>query len=256
MKIIGVIPARMASTRFPGKPLAKILGIPMVGHVYFRTRMSSLIDELYVATCDEEIKEYVNSIGGKAIMTSATHERASERTSEAMRKIEDQTGEKVGIVVMVQGDEPMVLPDMIDEAVQPIINDSDIQVTNLMSPLKSRSEHEDPNEIKVVVDRNDFALYFSREAIPTPKKHPQNIPMMKQVCIIPFRRRFLDKFNALEPTPLEIAESIDMLRILEHGYRVKMVRIDKGTYSVDTKEDLIRVEKLMENDDLMTKYAL
>ncbi len=254
MNIIGIIPARMASTRFSGKPLAKILGVPMLGHVFFRSLMSSKLNDLYVATCDQEITDYVQSIGGKVIMTADTHERATDRTAEAMLKIESETGDRVDIVVMVQGDEPMVYPGMIDEAVQPLINDGEILVSNLMAPLKTRQEHDDPNEVKVVVDREGFALYFSREPIPSWKKGAKTLPMLKQVCIIPFRRDFLIKFNKLDPTPLEIIESVDMLRVIEYGYKVKMIQNKNDTYSVDTIDDLKRVEKLMENDPLIKKY--
>ncbi len=255
MKIIGIIPARMASSRFPGKPLAKIRGIPMIGHVYFRSKMSRTLDEVYVATCDEDIAEYIASIGGKAIMTANTHERASDRTAEAMLTIEKDAAQKAHIVVMIQGDEPMIFPDMIDEAIRPIQEDDDIHVTNLMASIKSRQEHDDPNTVKVVTDLNDFALYFSREPIPSWKKGAKNVPMYKQVCIIPFRRDFLIKFNELSSTPLEIVESVDMMRVLEHGYKVKMVTTGCETYSVDTIEDLRKVEKLMENDKLLLDYS-
>lgn len=254
--IIAIIPARMASSRFPGKPMASIHGIPMVGHVYFRTRMSKTVKETYVATCDTEIFDYIELIGGKAIMTSDTHERASERTAEALQKIEGKTGKRVDIVVMVQGDEPMIFPEMLDEAVQPLIEKEGVLVSNLMASLKTRIEHKDPNEVKVVVDRNNFALYFSREPIPSRKKGAERVPMLKQVCIIPFRRDFLVHFNKMESTPLEIIESVDMLRIMEHGYKVKMVQTDKDTYSVDTPEDLKRVEELMVNDTLKEKYEI
>ena len=254
MNIIGIIPARMASTRFPGKPLAKILGTPMLGHIYFRSQMSSILNDLYVATCDQEVAEYVQSIGGKAVMTADTHERASDRTAEAMLKIETETGKRIDIVVMIQGDEPMVYPEMIDKAVQPLIDDNNIFASNLMAPLKTRQEHDDPNEVKVVVDKKGFALYFSREPIPSWKKGAESLPMLKQVCIIPFLRDFLITFNELEPTPLEIIESVDMLRILEYGYKVKMIYTENGTYSVDTIDDLRRVEKLMKNDPLLKQY--
>jgi len=253
-KIIGIIPARMGSSRFPGKPLAKIHGIPMVGHVYFRSKMSSLLEEVYVATCDIEIQEYIQSIGGKAIMTSDQHKRASDRVAEALQKIEDKKGEKIDIIVLLQGDEPMIFPEMIDEAVQPFLDDEKIVVTNLMAPIRTIQEHQDPNEVKVVVDRNNYALYYSREPIPSNKKEPNNNYMYKQVCIIPFTRDFLIEFNKLEPTPLEIIESVDMMRVLEHGYKVKMVPTNFDTYSVDTKDDLQRVEKLMANDELIKKY--
>ncbi len=254
MKTIGIIPGRMASSRFPGKPLALIGGIPMIGHVYFRSKMSKILDEVYVATCDEEIAEYVRSIGGKAVMTKDTHERASDRAAEAMLKIEKETGQKLEIVVMIQGDEPMILPEMIDMAVRPMKEDPSIMVTNLMSELSSPQEHEDPNEVKVVVDQNDFALYFSREPIPSRKKGGKNFRMLKQVCVIPFRRDFLLKFNQLTPTPLEIIESVDMLRVLEHGIKVKMVPVVFETYSVDTPQDLQCVEDAMRKDKFVAAY--
>jgi len=254
-KIIGIIPARMGSSRFPGKPMAKINGIPMVGHVYYRSKMSSKLDDVYVATCDKEIADYINLIGGKAIMTSDKHKRASDRVAEALGKIENQIGGKVDIIVLLQGDEPMIFPEMIDEAVQPFLNNDEIVVTNLMAPIRTIQEFQDPNEVKVVVDNKNYALYYSREPIPSNKKEPNEKYMFKQVCIIPFTRDFLIKFNQLEPTPLEVIESVDMMRILEHGYKVKMVPTNYDTYSVDTKEDLSRVEKLMKADKLIQKYS-
>lgn len=244
----------MASSRFPGKPLASISGIPMIGHVYLRSKMSKLMKDVYVATCDEEIVKYIISMGGRAIMTKDTHERASDRTAEALLKIEAEKEEKADIVVMIQGDEPMVTPDMIDKAVQPLIEDSSIMITNLMSRLINENEHDDKNEVKVVVALNNNALYFSREAIPSRWKIGSRVPMYKQVCIIPFRREFLLKFNTLKPTQLEIAESVDMMRILEHGYQVKMVLSPENTYSVDTQEDLEHVESLMPEDRVFPLY--
>lgn len=227
----------------------------MLGHVYFRSKMSSLMDEVYIATCDQEIMDYAASIGAKAVMTKDTHERATDRTAEAMEKIEADTGKKVDIVVMIQGDEPMVTPEMIDVAVQPLVDDEGVLVSNLMAPLYGAQEQDDKNEVKVVVDRNNNALYFSREAIPSRWKIGEKVPMWKQVCIIPFRRDFLFKFNALPPTPLEIAESVDMMRVLEHGYKVKMAPAPAGTtYSVDTPEDLADVEEAMQDDPLVAKY--
>lgn len=254
MSIIGIIPARMASTRFPGKPVAPIMGIPMVGHVYYRSKMSKLLDEVYIATCDKEVMDYSTSIGAKCIMTSDIHERASDRTAEAMQKIEADSGTKVSIVVMIQGDEPMIVPEMIDDAVRPLSEDTEILVSNLMAPIKSRAEHEDPNEVKVVVDLNDFAIYFSREAIPSRKKGIDNVVTWKQVCIIPFRRDFLIKFNELSPTPLEEIESVDMLRVIEHGMKVKIIRSNHDTYSVDTEAELKSVEQMMKDDPLVAEY--
>lgn len=252
--IIAIIPARMASSRFPGKPLAKIHGIPMIGHVYFRTRMCPILNDTYIATCDQEIFDYIVSIGGKVVMTADTHERASDRTAEAMLKIESETGYKTDIVVMVQGDEPMLTPEMIEQAVSPLLDDSTINVLNLMAKIKTMEEFEDPNEVKVVVDPRSNAIYFSREPIPSRKKGAIDIPMLKQVCIIPFRRDFLLKFNELESTPLEIIESVDMMRLIEHSYKVRMVFTETRTSSVDTAEDLAKVEKMMANDPLINQY--
>ena len=254
MNIIGIIPARMESTRFPGKPMAEILGMPMIGHVYHRCIMSKSLDEVYVATCNREIYNYINSIGGNSIMTSNSHERASDRASEALIKIEKSLNKKFDIVVMLQGDEPMTTPEMIDVAVDPLISDPNIVVTNLMSRINTREECKDPNEIKVVIDENKYALYFSREAIPSNKKYKNEINSYKQVCVIPFKRDFLIKYNQLTPTPLEIIESIDMNRILEHGYKVKMVEIKEDTLAVDTKVDLDSVIKKMKSDKLLNLY--
>lgn len=254
MNIIGIIPARMASSRFPGKPLAKICGIPMVGHVYVRSKMSKLLDEVYVATCDHDVVDYMRSIGGKAIMTKDTHERASDRCTEAMLNIEANTGKRVDLMVMIQGDEPLVRPEMIDEAVQPMLDDRDILITNLLGNIHTVEEFEDPNEVKVVVDKQYNALYFSREPIPSRKKGVKDVPMYKQVCIIPFRRDFLIEYNTMQQTSLEIIESVDMMRILENGMKVKMVPTMYESKSVDTLDDLRTVEKLMNCNDLFKEY--
>lgn len=254
MSRIGIIPARLASTRFPDKPLANILGMPMIGHVALRCKMCKDLDGVYIATCDQKIVEYSETIGVEAIMTADTHERASDRTAEALLKIEKQTNRKADIVVMIQGDEPMVTPEMISASIKPLIENSEINVVNLMSNMNTKEEHEDPNEVKVVVDKNNFALYFSREPIPSRKKGVSDVPMLKQVCIIPFRRDFLLEYNGMKQTPLEIIESVDMNRILENGMKVKMVFSEKDTYSVDTPGDLKVVEQLMKNDLLVKTY--
>ena len=254
MRIIGIIPARMESSRYPGKPLAKIHGIPMVGHCYLRSKMCSLLDEVYVATCNKEVVDYMTSIGGQAIMTANTHERASDRAAEAMLKAEAMTGKKTDIVVMIQGDEPMLTPEMLSDAIAPMKADTSIEVLNLVGDIATREEQDDPNEVKVVVAQNGDALYFSREPIPSWKKGAQSLPMKKQICIIPFRRDYLLKFNSLPQTPLEIAESVDMLRVLESGGKVRMVPTAVESYSVDTPEDLNEVETAMRHDPLMAQY--
>jgi 3-deoxy-manno-octulosonate cytidylyltransferase (CMP-KDO synthetase) len=255
MKVIGIIPARMASSRFPGKPMAEICGIPMIGHVYYRCRMSRKLDGVYVATCDREIADYIESVGGRAIMTADTHERCTDRIAEAAEKIISDSGEKPDIIVNIQGDEPMIFPEMIDELIQPMLADELLVTANLMSAIKTPGEHEDPNVVKVVVDTNNDALYFSREPIPSPKKAPGPVNAWKQMGIIAFRRDFLFKFNKLAPTPLEITESVDMLRAVEHGYKVRMVPTAYETYGVDTPENLRFVEERMRDDPLVGNYA-
>lgn len=244
MKILAIIPARMGSSRYPGKPMAKILGKPMIGHVYERVQKNNLLTQTVVATCDKEISDYISSIGGKAVMTSDSHERASDRCAEALEILEKDLGYKFDLVVMIQGDEPMTVPEMITEAVQPMIDDSEILITNLVAKINSDDEFEDRNCIKVVCDKESNALYFSREPIPTRFKS-DDVPRLKQVCIIPFRRDFLIKYNSMEQTPLEIAESVDMMRIIENGLKVKMIPTSYNTHAVDTPKDLETVEQLM-----------
>lgn len=247
LNIIAIIPARMNSTRFPGKPLAKINGKPMIGHVYERVAQSKSLNSTVVATCDQEIIDYINSVGGMSVMTSAKHERASDRCAEALIVLEKLNHTKYDIVVMVQGDEPLVKPEMIDEAVLPMLQDCNVNVVNLLGKIKDEIEFNDRNCIKVVCDLNMNAIYFSREPIPTQAK-TKKIPMGKQVCVIPFRRDYLIEYNALKPTPLEIVESIDMMRVLENGQKVKMVDTKYQNQAVDTKEDLAKVEFLMQSE--------
>ena len=254
MRILAIIPARMASSRFPGKPMALIHGMPMIGHCYCRVQRCEELSDTYVATCDRVIFDYIESVGGKAIMTADTHERASDRAAEAMLKIEEQTGERTDILVMVQGDEPMDTPQMISEALAPMLADERIDVVNLVSPISSTEEFEDPNTVKVVIDSSGNALYFSREPIPSRKKWSEEVPMQKQVCVIPFRRDYLLKFNSTPETPLEKIESVDMLRVLESGAKVRMIPTSYPSIGVDTPQHLERVADLMREDTLMKGY--
>jgi 3-deoxy-manno-octulosonate cytidylyltransferase (CMP-KDO synthetase) len=244
MNILALIPARMGSSRFPGKPMAPLLGKPMIGHVYERVSRNSLLSVTAVATCDAVIADYIKSIGGRAVMTGNHHERASDRCAEALGIIEREDAIVYDIVVMVQGDEPMTHPDMISEAVAPMLADPALLVVNLLGKIESIAEFEDRNCIKVVCDLNGDALYFSREPIPTRSKVPV-VPMGKQVCVIPFQRNFLLEYTRMSPTPLEVAESVDMMRVLEHGLKVRMVPTIHNSSSVDTEADRANVEKLM-----------
>lgn len=242
MNILALVPARMGSSRFPGKPMAPINGKPMIGHVFDRIANQNNLSLTAVATCDQVIFDYVVSMGGNAVMTGNHHVRASDRCAEALETLERRNKLVYDIVVMVQGDEPLVHPEMIREALQPLLASPSVQVVNLLGKITSRKEFEDRNCIKVVCDLNGDAMYFSREPIPT-RHNSSEIPIGKQICVIPFRRNFLLEYTRMAPTPLEIAESIDMLRILEHGMRVRMVPTQHKTYSVDTPEDLRSLEK-------------
>jgi len=253
MNIIGVIPARMGSTRFPGKPMKKIHGMPMIGHCYHRTAIALGVDATYVATCDIEIAEYINSIGGRAIMTSNTHTRATTRTAEALEKIEQETDEKVDIVVMVQGDEPLILPETIRE-VTPEFKDKSVNIVNIMSRLTTEESFKDVNNVKVVIANNNDALYYSREPIPSPWKGWEDIPRYMQTGIIAFRRDILIAFNAMKETQLEQIESIDMNRVLETGGKIRMVLTEATTIGVDVLEELNEVEKILVEDKIMGAY--
>jgi len=242
--IIAIIPARMGSSRFYGKPMQKINGIPMIERIYKILSKVNILKMVVVATCDKEIFNHIKGIDGNVVMTKKSHTRASDRCAEAIKIVEKTEKLFFDIVIMVQGDEPMVNAEMVLEAVQPMLYDDSILVTNLLGVIESVTEFEDRNCIKVVCDVNNDAIYFSREPIPTKSKQ-SNVPMRKQVCVIPFRRDYLIQYTQMQPTPLEIIESIDMLRIIENGQKVRMVPTNHKSFSVDTPDDLIRVEKMM-----------
>ena len=247
MKVTAIIPARMGSSRFPGKPLAKICGHTMIEHVLRRVSLSKTLDSVVVATCDHVIVEEVERCGGRAVMTSDKHERCTDRIEEAA----DQVGGD--IIVNIQGDEPFVTPKMIDLAVAPMLKDPSLVCTNLMSRITDLETLEDPNEVKVVFDRKMDALYMSREPIPSLKKGGAFDHAWKQVCVIPFTNDFLHAFSKLEPTPLEIRESVDMMRAIEHGFKVRMIPCEATGLSVDTEGDRADAEKEMAGDPLFRK---
>lgn len=249
MKTIAIIPARMGSTRFPGKPIAKLLGRTMLEHVYKRVALSSALNATYIATCDEEIRQVAEAFGAPVIMTSDMHERASDRVAEAVASTDAE------LIVMVQGDEPMTYPQMIDTAVTPFHDDPHLGCVNLVRRIENEADFYDVNTIKVVMNQRGDALFMSRQPIPTLAKSGfASTAAYKQVCIIPFRRTTLLEYARLPSTPLEQLESIDMLRLLEHGFQVKMVETEFNSQAVDTEADLARVAKLMETDPLLAKY--
>lgn len=253
MKAIAIIPARMDASRFPGKPLAKILGMPMVGHCYFRARLSPGLLETYVATCDQEIADYIRSIGGQVVMTSPAHNRATDRTAEAMMRIQAEMGEQVDVVVMVQGDEPVILPETIEETLSRFA-DPTIEIVNIMSRLRTYEQFVDKNNVKVVVNQRMDALYFSREPIPSPWKGRDQVPMYMQVGVIAFKRDALTRFNRMPETPLEKIESVDMNRVIETGGRIQMVLTEATTIGVDTPEELEEAALILKSDPVLARY--
>lgn len=253
MNSVAIIPARMESSRFPNKPMKKILGMPMIGHCYQRTQLSQRLQATYVATCNEEIFDYIESIGGKAVMTSSAHTRATSRTAEAIKIIENDQQQNIDVVLMVQGDEPLIHHKVVDHLLSQF-TDNTIHVANVMSQLKTDSAFKDKNNIKVVIDQDDNALYFSREPIPSHWSSDHVVPRYMQTGVIAFRRNALLNFNNMEETPLEQIESIDMNRILETGGRIKMVLTDLPIIGVDTPNDLIEANRLMETDALVEFY--
>lgn len=249
MKIVAIIPARMGSSRFPGKPLTPILGKPMIEHVYQRVALCEQLDETIVATCDEEIRDAAERFGAPVIMTSDTHERASDRVAEAARTID------ADLVVMVQGDEPMIYPDMIDAAVAPFLEDDSVGCVNLSRRIEDQQEYENPNTIKVLINLQNHAMYMTRAPVPTLTGGGlADTIAQKQVCVIAFTRSELELYTRLSPTPLERYESVDMLRLMEHGRTVHMIPTDRDTVAVDCPEDVERVEALLRHDTLVTTY--
>ncbi len=249
MKISAVIPARYGSTRFEGKPLADILGKPMIQHVYEGVCQSKLIDEVIIATDDQRILEGVKSFGGKVVMTSPTHFTGTDRVAEVAKNLKSE------IIVNVQGDEPLIKGIIIDKAIRPLLKDDTLPMSTLMTRIEEVRDWLNPHIVKVVADQMNFALYFSRSPIPFPRElqigrlesHPfgTNRPLprkvFKHIGIYVFRRKFLLNFSKMKPTPLEKLEKLEQLRALENGYRIKITPVNYEPICVDTPEDLQKV---------------
>ena len=238
MKIVAIIPARYKSTRFLGKPLARIKGKPMIQHVYDNARKCILLDDVFVATDDRIISEVVHDFGGKAIMTDYEHHTGTDRVAEAANSID------ADIIVNIQGDEPMINADMIADVIAPVVADSSILICNLLTKIKSIGDYIDVTVVKAVMDKNDYILYLTRSPIPYPKTR-QGYTAYKQIGLYSFRKDFLKRFVNMEQTPLELVEGIEFLRILENGYGIKGVVTNQNTISVDSLSDLKEVAKLL-----------
>ena len=249
MNVVAIVPARMASTRFPGKPLAHILGLPMVEHVRRRVAMCSQVSRVVVATCDMEIVDVVKGHGGEAVLTSPKHERCTDRVAEAAEGIDAE------VIINIQGDEPFVRPEMLELLLVPFHSNTELACTNLMGEIGSDEEFGSVNVVKTVIDLAGDAVYFSREPIPSKAKAGAiSFSRYKQLGIVAFRKNFLIHFAKLPATPLEQVESVDMLRAIEHGFRIRMVKSPWESIGVDTPDDLQRAIGLMNEDSLVHRY--
>jgi 3-deoxy-manno-octulosonate cytidylyltransferase (CMP-KDO synthetase) len=240
MKIAVIIPARMAASRFPGKPLVSIAGLPLVEHVRRRCLLAKDVTDVVVATCDEEIVVAVEDFGGRAVMTSDKHERCTERVAEAAEKIE------VDIVVNAQGDEPLMLPEHIEAVIEPF-SDPSVGCVSLVSPLESAEDFKNPGVVKAVLRPNGDLLYLSRAAVPHFQKRGE-APVFRETGIRALRKDWLVKYAVLPETPLERVEAVDMLRLLEHGFAVRAKRIEGTTMGVDYPEDVAKAEQILKDD--------
>jgi 3-deoxy-manno-octulosonate cytidylyltransferase (CMP-KDO synthetase) len=244
MKFIAIIPARYASTRFPGKPLAMLGGKTVIQRVYEQT--TAILDEAYVATDDERIYQAVESFGGKAIMTRADHKSGTDRLEEAATKI----GTNADVIINIQGDEPFIQTSQI-ETLMHLFDDPTTQIGTLGKPFESIEAINNPNSPKIVCDRRGFALYFSRSVIPyvrgaEPTTWLEHFPYLKHLGIYAYRREVLHEVTQLPQSSLEKAESLEQLRWLENGYRIRVGLTNVETVGIDTPEDLQRAEDFLQ----------
>ena len=243
MKILGLIPARYGSTRFPGKPLHPIAGKPLIAHVVERCRQAASLDEVIVATDDERIREAVYRFGGNAVMTSSTCRSGTDRVAEAAQGL---GLEKTDIVVNIQGDQPLVDPRCFDTVVRPFYEDRNVKMSTLAYAITEERELTDPKDVKVTFDNNGDALYFSRATIPYDRDGKKKHTTYKHLGVYAYTRDFLDCFRSLSPGKLEEIEKLEQLRALEHGYRIRVMTTPFDSPEVDVPEDIQRIEKKIE----------
>ena len=247
-KVAGLIPARYSSTRLPGKVLAPILGKPMIQRVYERALQAGILDVVLIGADDDRVVEAVRAFGGNVVLTSPDHASGTDRLAEMVQQ-PDSAAADADIVVNIQGDQPFMDPRMIEEAVQPLLDDPELPMATLKHRVTKPEDLEDPAVVKVVTDHQDNALYFSRSRIPNPCKDVPH-PVFEHVGLYVYRRDFLVEWGRLAPTLLERVESLEQLRVLEHGYKIRVLETDTvdhefGGFSVDTPEDLARAEALL-----------
>jgi 3-deoxy-manno-octulosonate cytidylyltransferase (CMP-KDO synthetase) len=240
MRVVGVIPSRYGSTRFPGKPLAKIKGQYLVERVWRSAIESRELDAVIVATDDNRIASVIRSLGGCAVLTSKNCESGTDRLSEVARRYEPNAG----VFLNIQGDEPLMSPKTIDKVARALKKDRSLQAASAAYPLKTPEELKDPNAVKVILDKNNFAIYFSRYPLPYPRNEGFT-GYLKHLGIYGYRRNFLLGFSKWAQTPLEKTEQLEQLRILENGKKIKIVISDKNSFGVDVKKDIKRIERYL-----------
>lgn len=245
MKVLCVIPARYASTRLPGKPLADICGKPMICRVYERVVKAKKLDEVLAATDDERVLEACEKFGAKAVMTAKDHPTGTDRLAEVANMYADAQ-----IIINVQGDEPLIAPELIDELAGVMLDDNELMMATVKTEITDEAEMKNPNNVKVVTDKNGFALYFSRSLMPYPRNE-LGAKVYKHIGIYAYRREFLLKYAKMKPTMLEQAESLEQLRALENGYRIKVIETNHRFVGVDTPEDLELVNKIFRERNLV-----
>lgn len=234
MKFLGVIPARYESTRLPKKPLKDICGHSMIEWVYKRA-MKSNLDEVIIATDSQEVFDEVKRFGGEVILTDKNHLNGTSRIAEVCEKITDYD-----VIINVQGDEPLIEPDMINSLIDVFKKEESLKMATLKHKLHKKEDIENPNFVKVITDRDDYAIYFSRSVIPYPRNENLDI-YFKHVGIYGYKREFVLEYSKMESTPLENSESLEQLRILENGYKIKVLETPFEIIGVDTKEELEKV---------------
>jgi len=247
MKIFAFIPARYDSSRFPGKPLALISGKPMIQHTYERALSCPEFSAVYVATDDDRIVDCVNQFGGNAVLTAKTHCSGTDRIGEAALKMDLQDDD---IVVNIQGDQPSFQPTVVSDMVEPLVNDRAIPMSTLKYKIRDKTDIENPNHVKVVTDREGFAIYFSRCPIPFCRDQRPGGIYYKHLGFYCFRMDFLNRFTSLAEGTLERFEKLEQLRALEHGYRIKVLETIHDSIEVDVPEDVKAIEKLLETLNL------
>lgn len=243
MRCVAIIPARFASTRFPGKMMAKLVGKPVIEWTYQNAVKTGLFDQVLVATDSKLIFNHIENIGGNAIMTSKYHQTGSDRIAEAASHID------VDFIVNIQGDEPFIKKEPLEKLIN-CFKSSDVEIASLMQELNNQKHINDPNFVKVVVDKNDFVMYFSRAPIPFIRDDKANIKHYEHIGVYGFRKNALLEFSRMEQTELEDAEKIEPIRLLENGYKIKMVTTEYMGIEIDTKEDLAKAEGYILNHEI------